>query len=275
VFWVVAKVRTLDSRGVYPSWEVCHPRVHGVHNSVIGEFNTEHDVWQYSLKGQAGGPYHSIGQKGKVFGINIHNLKAWEDLCVPSPETMPIQVKKQLGEQMLDMPSFPRAVTMSESENAETQAHIARTLASIAGKESDLAMGEGGMDAQWQNTSRTTMLKIKDRNSLRERLKDLKETAEHLPHNLESNISNVLVMAGYNEDLARDWALVFLILRMSLKGVDFYINLHSHILDVSTENAGDWESPALELEFHGSNLKMIRISYNNRLQVMCSFYAYL
>jgi hypothetical protein len=85
VLWAVAKGRTLDSRGVYPSWEVCHPRVHGVHNSVFDEFNTEHDAWQYSLKGQAGGPDTSIGQKGKVFGINIHNLKALEDLCVRPP----------------------------------------------------------------------------------------------------------------------------------------------------------------------------------------------
>jgi hypothetical protein len=67
------------------------------------------------LQGRTGGPYPSIDQKGKVFGINIHDLKALGDLCVPSPETMPIQVKKDLGEQMLDMPSFPRVFTMSES----------------------------------------------------------------------------------------------------------------------------------------------------------------
>jgi flagellar biosynthesis/type III secretory pathway chaperone len=37
------------------------------------------------------------------------------------------------------------------------------------------------------------MLKANDHNTLRDRLKELKETIEHL---LESNISNVLVMAG-------------------------------------------------------------------------------
>jgi hypothetical protein len=47
VFWDVAKGRTLDSRGVYPSWEVCRPRVHGVHNSVFDEFNTERDAWKF------------------------------------------------------------------------------------------------------------------------------------------------------------------------------------------------------------------------------------
>jgi hypothetical protein len=78
-----------------------------------------------------------------VFGINIHDLKALEDLCVPSPETMPIQVKKHMGGKMLDMPSFPRAVTMSESENVETQFQMARALTSISGKELDLTMGGG------------------------------------------------------------------------------------------------------------------------------------
>jgi hypothetical protein len=63
-----------------------------------------------------GGPDPSIGQQGKVFGINIHELKATEELCVPLPEMMPIKVKKHIGKQMLDMLSFPRAVTMSESE---------------------------------------------------------------------------------------------------------------------------------------------------------------
>jgi hypothetical protein len=71
------------------------------------------------------------------------------------------------------------------------------------------------MDAQWRNASRTTMLKIKNRNFLRGWLKDLKETAEHPPHTLESNALKVLVVAGYNEDLSRDWDLVSLILRMS------------------------------------------------------------
>jgi hypothetical protein len=93
-------------------------------------------------------------------------------------------------------------------------------------------MGGAPMDAQWQNTSRTTMLKIKNRNTLRDRLNGLKETAEHLPHALESNISN-------SETLSRDWDLVSLILRTGLKGVEFYINLHSHILDVSTDNPND------------------------------------
>jgi hypothetical protein len=96
-----------------------------------------------SLKAQTGCPDPLIGQKGKVFRINIHHLKALEDLCVSSPETMPIQVKKHLGEQMLDMPSLPHAVAMSESENAETQAQVTRALASIAVKESDLTMGGG------------------------------------------------------------------------------------------------------------------------------------
>jgi hypothetical protein len=54
---------------------------------------------------------------------------------------MSIQVKKYIGEKIMDMPSFPRAVTMSESENAETQAHVDRALTSISGKELDLTMG--------------------------------------------------------------------------------------------------------------------------------------
>jgi hypothetical protein len=71
-------------------------------------------------------------------------------------------------------------------------------------------------------------------------------------------------MAGYIEAFFRDCGLVSLILRMSLKGVGFYINFHSRILHVSTENPGEWDSPSLELEFHGNNLKIIRASYNNR-----------
>jgi hypothetical protein len=82
-------------------------------------------------------------------------------------------------------------------------------------------------------------------------------------------------MTGCSEAFSRDWYLVSLILRMSLKGAEFYNNLHFHILDVFTDNPGDWESPYLELEFHGNNLKRIRVSYSNHLQVMCSFYAYL
>jgi hypothetical protein len=130
---------------------------------------------------------------------------------------------------MLDMPSFPRAVTVSESENSERQAQMTRAITSIAGKESDLKMALMGV--QWQNASRTTMLKIKNRNTLPQRLKDMKETAEHLRYTLESHISNVLVISGYSETLSRDWALDCLLLRMSFKGVDSYINLHSHILE--------------------------------------------
>jgi hypothetical protein len=57
-----------------------------------------------------GGPDPLIGRKGKVFGINIHDLKALEDLRAPSPEMMPIQVKKHLVEQMLVL-IFPPALS--------------------------------------------------------------------------------------------------------------------------------------------------------------------
>lgn len=57
----------------------------------------------------------------------------------------------------------------------------------------------------------------------------------------------MFVIAGYSEALSRDWAMVSLILKISMKGVDLYINLHSHILDVSTDNPGDWEVPLLNL----------------------------
>jgi hypothetical protein len=70
-----------------------------------------------------------------VFGTNIHDLnKALEDLCMPSPDRMPNQVKKHLVEQMVGMPSFHQAVTMSKSENTETQGQTDRVLASITGK---------------------------------------------------------------------------------------------------------------------------------------------
>jgi hypothetical protein len=63
------------------------------------------------------------------------------------------------------------------------------------------------------------MIKVEDRNTLRERFNELKETAEHPPHTLESTTSNVLVMAGYSEFMYMDRALVYLIPRMSLKGL--------------------------------------------------------
>jgi hypothetical protein len=86
---------------------------------------------QSSLPGRTGWPDPSVGQKGTVFGTNIHDLKSLEDLYVTSPKTMAIQVKKHIGEKMLDMPSFTRSVTRSESKNVETQAHMARALVSI------------------------------------------------------------------------------------------------------------------------------------------------
>jgi hypothetical protein len=44
VFWTVAQGKDLNSRGVYPSWEVCRQHIHGISNSVFDEFKTEHEA---------------------------------------------------------------------------------------------------------------------------------------------------------------------------------------------------------------------------------------
>jgi hypothetical protein len=47
VFWDVAQGNDLISRGVYSSWEIFRPHIHGVRNSVFDEFKMEHDAWQF------------------------------------------------------------------------------------------------------------------------------------------------------------------------------------------------------------------------------------
>jgi hypothetical protein len=49
-----------------------------------------------------------------------------------------------------------------------------------------------------------------------------------------TNLESVMLKAGYDEDLAREWVPISHIYRISLLGFEYYVGLHAHLWKIVT-----------------------------------------
>jgi hypothetical protein len=61
--------------------------------------------------------------------------------------------------------------------------------------------------------------------------------------------------------------------RISLLGFQYYVALHTHLWKLATTYS--WRNAELHMEEHVKEMRQIRQSRGNRLQVVCLTYIYL
>jgi hypothetical protein len=79
----------------------------------------------------------------------------------------------------------------------------------------------------------------------------------------------MMLKAGYDEDLAREWVLMSHLYRISL-GFQYYVGLHTHLLNIATTYS--WRHVELQMEQHVKEMRQIRQSHRTRLQSVCLTY---
>jgi hypothetical protein len=90
------------------------------------------------------------------------------------------------------------------------------------------------MDTQWKQANRITLSSIKTLEDLATRLEDLRDSETTLSQIVGPNLESVMLKAGYDEDMAREWVPMSHLYWISIIGVQYYVALHSHLWKIAT-----------------------------------------
>jgi hypothetical protein len=88
-----------------------------------------------------------------------------------------------------------------------------------------------------------------------------------------TNLESVMLKAGYDEDLTREWVPMSHLYRISLLGFQYYVGLYTHLWKVATTYS--WRHAELQMEKDVKEMLQIRQSRVTRLQVVFLTYIYL
>jgi hypothetical protein len=82
----------------------------------------------------------------------------------------------------------------------------------------------------------------------------------------------MMLKAGDDEDLAREWVSTSHLYGIRLLGFQYYVGLYTHLWKVPTSYS--WHRAELQMEQHVKEMRQIRQSHGTRLQVVCLTYIY-
>jgi hypothetical protein len=157
--------------------------------------------------------------------------------------------------------------------DGEHSALLTHAITTLVGKQNDEAFGGNNMDTQWKQVKRITLSSVKTLEDLTTRLEDLRDSETTLSQTVGTNLEYVMLKAGYDEDLARDWVPMSHLYRISLLGFQYYVGLHTHLWKLATTYS--WRHAELQMEQHVKEIRQIHQSHSTRLQVVYPTYIYL
>jgi hypothetical protein len=157
-----------------------------------------------------------------------------------------------------------------EGEHSDLLTHALTTL---VGKQNDEAFGGNNMDTQWKQVKYINLRSVKTLEDLTTRMEDLRDSDTTLSETVGTNLESVMLKAGYDEDLAREWVPMSHLYRTSLLGFQYYVRFHTHLWKISTTYS--WSHAELHMEQHVKEMLQIRQYHGNRIQVVCLTYIYL
>jgi hypothetical protein len=217
------------------------------------------------------GPDDSTG-KGTTQLFELSANDAPRFLKTVSPPGLSEEAQTRLGDQLADIGGLPGTSGVGSEDTAlSTVAMAFERMASRKSAHQDLG---GTTDPSYKSEKRNTLGTIKSMKDLRERIKDLRGPRNEVLGQVKANLVAVIEKAGYSLTESELWATQSPLLRMSRDGYEFYIHLHSHLLEVALGPRG-WGAAEGELKIHVKKLKDIREIYQSRIQIMMRHYVYL
>jgi hypothetical protein len=192
--------------------------------------------------------YQSKGKEGNLFGYSILDTVKLRNVLVPDPERLPDIMKKDFTEQMADFVACPWSEGRGCDLDGEHSDLLTHALATLVVKKNDEAFGGNNMDTQWKQVKRITLSSVKTLEDLTTLLEDLRDSGTTLSQTVGTNLESVMLKAGYDEDLAREWVPMSHLYRISVLGFQFYVGLHTHLWNVATTYS--WRHAELQMEQH-------------------------
>jgi hypothetical protein len=162
--------------------------------------------------------YQSKGKEGKLFGYSVFDTVKLRNGLVPDRERLPDIMKKHFTEQMADFVECPWLEGQGGDLDGKHSDLLTHSLTTLVGKQNDEAFGGNNMDTQWKQVKRITLSSVKTLEDLTTQLEDLRDSETTLYQTVGTNLESVMLKAGYDEDLAREWVPMSHLYRISLPG---------------------------------------------------------
>jgi hypothetical protein len=150
----------------------------------------------------------SKGKEGKLFVYSVLDTIKLRNGLVPDPERLPDIMKKNFTEQMADCAVCPWSEGQGGDLDSEHSDLLTHDLTTIVVKQNDEAFGGNTMDTQWRQVKHITLSSIETLEDLTTRLEDLRDSETTLSQTVGTNLESVMLKAGYDEDLFREWVPV-------------------------------------------------------------------
>jgi hypothetical protein len=109
-----------------------------------------------------------------------------------------------------------------------------RALTNLVGKHNYEAFGGKTKDTQWKQVKCIALSSIKTLEDLTTRLEDLRDSDTTLSQTVDTNLESVMLKAGYDEYIAREWVPMSHLYRISLLSFQYYVGLHTHLWKIAT-----------------------------------------
>jgi hypothetical protein len=219
----------------------------------------------------------SRGKEGKLFGYSVLDTTTLRNGLVLDPERLPDIMNKHFTEQMAEFVACPWPEGQGGDLDVEHSDLLTDALTALVGKQHDEAVGGNTMDTQWKQVNRITLSSIKTLEDLTTRLEDLRDSETTLSQTMGTNLEAVMLKAGYDEYLTREWVPMSHLYIISLLDFQYYVGLHTHLWKIATNYR--WQHAELQMEHqHGkemNQMRQIRQSHGTHLQVACLTYIYL
>jgi hypothetical protein len=163
----------------------------------------------------------SKGKEGKLFGYYVLDTVTLINGLVPDPEHLSDIIKKHFTEQMVYFVACPWSEGQGGDLDGEHSDLLTHALTTLVGKQNDEAFGGNTMDTQWKKVKRITLSSVKTLEDLTTLLEDLRDSENTLSHTVGTNLECVMLKAGYDEDLTREWVPISHLYRISLLGFQY------------------------------------------------------
>jgi hypothetical protein len=111
---------------------------------------------------------------------------------------------------------------------------LTHSLTTLVGKQNYEAFGGNTVENQWKQVKHINVSSVKTLEDLTTWLEYLRDCEKNLSQTVGTKQESVILKAGYDEELAREWVPMYHLYRISLLGFQRYVGLHTHLWKIAT-----------------------------------------
>jgi hypothetical protein len=214
-------------------------------------------------------PDSSIGQSKELFGMTLEGEQQMASKL--SPPGLDARTMKALAEATLDVIQLPGTSITVEAESTGDLVGAIREMAED--RQYDWSDDRPPKDALWKASSRTSLLTIKDEVALRERFNEFSGLPEEVYETQVHRFQGILSKLHWSLEMVDAWSRSNWFLRIGSDTLRLYIELHLHLVTLSTTEG--WTYAKEALNHYTAKLAQFRKTNTTRLTCLLKIYIFL